>query len=727
MPEDTTLRDEAERCLRALAGPDAALRPDQWTAISALVSQRSRALVVQRTGWGKSAVYFTATALLRARGSGPSVIVSPLLALMRNQIDAADRAGIHARTVNSSNAGEWDQVYAEIAAGQVDVLLVSPERLNNPGFRDLVLPKLMAAAGMLVVDEAHCISDWGHDFRPDYRRLRTLLEGLPPGVPVLATTATANARVTRDVAEQLEAGGPGETLVLRGPLDRASLHLAVVRLPAAQQRLAWLAEHLGDLTGSGIIYTLTVAGAHETASFLRDRGYQVAAYTGQDDHAERKSAEDSLLANELKALVATSALGMGFDKPDLGFIVHLGAPQSPIAYYQQIGRAGRAVDRADVILLPGREDADIWAYFGSLAFPPEPTVRATLAALAGAGRPLSTAALETQVDLSRNRMEMMLKVLDVDGAVRRVSGGWAPTGQDWAYDADRYTRVAAERAREQQAMLGYIATGGCRMEYLRRELDDPEAAPCGRCDNCTGRPWSAEVSEAGTAAARDRLLRPGVEITPRRMWPTGLAGLGIDVSGKIGPELSAEPGRALGRLTDLGWGPRLRRLLADESGDGPVPDGAVPDGAPSRGPSPDGPVPDEFIAAVVKVLAAWDWEQRPAGVVTLPSRTRPQLVEALGRRIAEIGRLPYLGGLGYTGAAAMTRPARQYNSAQRLAVLWRELTVPDALGGEIAGLGGPVLLVDDRVETGWTMTVAAKLLREAGAAAVLPLALAVSS
>jgi ATP-dependent DNA helicase RecQ len=715
-PEDTALRDEAERCLRALAGPDAVLRPDQWTAISALVSQRRRALVVQRTGWGKSAVYFTATALLRARGSGPSVIVSPLLALMRNQIDAADRAGIHARTVNSSNAGEWDQVYAEIAAGQVDVLLVSPERLNNPGFRDLVLPKLIAAAGLLVVDEAHCISDWGHDFRPDYRRLRTLLEGLPPGVPVLATTATANARVARDVAEQLEAGAsggqpgasqPAETLVLRGPLDRVSLHLAVVRLPAAQQRLAWLAEHLDELAGSGIIYTLTVAAAHETASFLRERGHHVAAYTGQDDHAERKAAEDSLLANELKALVATSALGMGFDKPDLGFIVHLGAPQSPIAYYQQIGRAGRAVDRADVILLPGREDADIWAYFGSLAFPPEATVRATLAALADAGRPLSTAALETRIDLSRGRMEMMLKVLDVDGAVRRVSGGWAATGQDWVYDADRYARVAAERAREQQAMLGYIATDGCRMEYLRRELDDPEAAPCGRCDNCTGRHWPAAVSEAGTTAARDRLLRPGVEITPRRMWPTGMAELGIEVSGKIGPDLAAEPGRALGRLTDLGWGPRLRAMLADESGDGPV--------------------PDDFIAAVVKVLAAWDWDQRPAGVVTLPSRTRPQLVESLGHRIAEIGRIPYLGGLTYSGAVPAGRPSRQYNSAQRLAALWHELTVPGSLGGEVAGLGGPVLLVDDRVETGWTMTVAARLLREAGAAAVLPLVLAVGN
>ena len=413
---ETQLRQEAEACLRALAGPAAVLREDQWTAIRALVEDRVRALVVQRTGWGKSAVYFTATALLRARGSGPAVIVSPLLALMRNQIEAAARAGIRARTVNSANTEDWEDVYAEVAAGQVDVLLVSPERLNNPAFRDLVLPKLIASAGLLVVDEAHCISDWGHDFRPDYRRLRTLLAELPPGVPVLATTATANARVSRDVAEQLGAGSDGETLVLRGQLDRDSLHLAVVNLPAAQQRLAWLCSSTSDqLPGSGIIYALTVAAARETAAFLRERGHEVAAYTGKDEPAERQAAEDALLASRLKALVATSALGMGFDKPDLGFVVHLGAPQSPIAYYQQIGRAGRGVDHADVILLPGREDADIWAYFGSLAFPPEPVVRRTLAALAEAGRPLSTAALETRVDLSRSRLEMMLKVLDVDG------------------------------------------------------------------------------------------------------------------------------------------------------------------------------------------------------------------------------------------------------------------------------------------------------------------------
>ncbi|HEY7147411.1 MAG TPA: DEAD/DEAH box helicase [Streptosporangiaceae bacterium] len=717
LPQDAAAdhRAEAERFLRALAGPRARLRDDQWTAIRALVFDRRRALVVQRTGWGKSAVYFTATALLRARGAGPSVIVSPLLALMRNQIEAAASAGLRARTVNSANTGEWELVYAEVAAGDVDVLLVSPERLNNPGFRDLVLPKLVATAGMLVVDEAHCISDWGHDFRPDYRRLRDLLSELPPGVPVLATTATANTRVTRDVAEQLGAGQQPQTLVLRGSLDRESLRLAAVRLPGPQQRLAWLAEHLPELTGSGIIYTLTVAAAHETAGFLRERGFPVAPYTGKDDHGERESAENALLRNELKALVATSALGMGFDKPDLGFIVHLGAPQSPIAYYQQIGRAGRGVQRADVILLPGPEDSRIWAYFGSLAFPPEPLVRTTLAALAAAGRPLSTGALETQVDLSRSRLEMMLKVLDVDGAVRRVSGGWAATGQDWVYDADRYARVAAERSREQQAMLGYLTTSACRMEFLRRELDDPQAQPCGRCDNCTGQRWPADVPEATAAAARDRLLRPGVEITPRRMWPSGMRELGVEVSGKIPPGLAAEPGRALGRLTDLGWGPRLTALLAPPADE-------------------EAGLPADIMDAIVTVLAAWDWPERPVAVVSLPSRTSAGLIESLSRRIAQLGRLDYLGALAYSAndsdqpnadvPSASQNRASQNNSAQRLRALWAQLTVPSDLASAIAGLTGPVLVIDDRVETGWTMTVAAKLLRAAGAPAVLPLALA---
>lgn len=393
--------------------------------MSALVEERRRALVVQRTGWGKSAVYFVATALLRRRGAGPTVIISPLLALMRNQVDAAARAGIQARTINSANPEEWETIYGEVERGETDVLLVSPERLNSVDFREQVLPKLAATTGLLVVDEAHCISDWGHDFRPDYRRLRTMLAELAPGVPVLATTATANARVTADVAEQLGTGGGG-ALVLRGALDRESLRLGVLELPNAAHRLAWLGERLGDLPGSGIIYTLTVAAAEEVAAFLRQRGYPVASYTGKTENADRLQAEEDLLANRVKALVATSALGMGFDKPDLGFVVHLGSPSSPIAYYQQVGRAGRGVDHADVLLLPGREDEAIWAYFASVGFPPEEQVRRTLDVLEQAGRPLSLPALEPLVDLRRSRLETMLKVLDVDGAVKRVKGAGPP-------------------------------------------------------------------------------------------------------------------------------------------------------------------------------------------------------------------------------------------------------------------------------------------------------------
>src|SRR6266567_1689774 len=346
------LRVEAERCLRALAGPDAHLREDQWVAINALVTHRRRALVVQRTGWGKSAVYFTATALLRARGAGPAVIVSPLLALMRNQIEAASRAGIRAATVNSANTGEWEEVYAQVSAGDIDVLLVSPERLNNPGFRDEVLPKLIAAAGMLVVDEAHCISDWGHDFRPDYRRIARVLNLLPTGVPVLCTTATANDRVVGDVVAQLGA----DLEVIRGSLDRESLELAVVDLVQPAERLAWLATTVPTLPGSGIIYCLTIRDAKRVAGWLQSQGIEAVAYSGESEHEDRLVFEEALLGNRVKVVVATSALGMGFDKPDLTFVVHYQSPGSPIAYYQQVGRAGRALEASMGALLRGRED-----------------------------------------------------------------------------------------------------------------------------------------------------------------------------------------------------------------------------------------------------------------------------------------------------------------------------------------------------------------------------------
>jgi ATP-dependent DNA helicase RecQ len=708
-----SVREQAEAVLRRLAGEQAILREDQWRAIEALVVAGRRVLCVQRTGWGKSAVYFVATALLRARGAGPTVIVSPLLALMRNQVEAAGRAGIHARTINSANLDEWDEITAEIHSGAVDVLLISPERLNNPDFRDAILPKLAGSTGLLVVDEAHCVSDWGHDFRPDYRRLRTFLAGLAPDTPVLATTATANARVTADIADQLSlpASSPveeihspessGRALVLRGPLDRESLRLGVLQLPSPAHRLAWLADHLDRLPGSGIVYTLTVAAAVSTADFLRSRGHAVAAYTGQAEDADRRAAEQDLLANRIKALVATSALGMGFDKPDLGFVVHLGAPPSPIAYYQQVGRAGRAVRSADVLLLPGAEDAAIWRYFASLAFPPEEQVRTVLTALSTADRPLSTLALEPMVDLRRARLELMLKVLDVDGAVRRVRGGWVATGEPWEYDAERHRRVAQARAAEQQSMREYAETTGCRMEFLRRCLDDPQAVPCGRCDRCAGPRFDTAVSAAALQAAEAFLGRPGVAIAPRRLWPSGLAAVGVPLSGKVPPDEQTEPGRALGRLSDLGWGSRLRALLADDA--------------------PDTPVPADVMDAVVEVLKDWShgadrWPRRPVAVLAVASRRRPRLVTSLAERIATVGRLPFLGTVERTHGRDT---AGRGNSAQRVRALHDAFAAP-----ELPPLRGPVLLVDDYVDSGWTMAIVGRLLRRAGVPGVLPLALA---
>jgi ATP-dependent DNA helicase RecQ len=704
--ERSEVRDRAEAHLRALVGPregqdEAVLREDQWTAIEALAVDRRRALVVQRTGWGKSAVYFVATLLLREQGAGPTVIVSPLLALMRNQIAAAERAGIRAVTINSTNAGDWEPIHEQIAAGDVDVLLVSPERLNNPGFRDEVLPRLAATCGLLVVDEAHCISDWGHDFRPDYRRIRTLLRELPAGIPVLATTATANGRVTADVAEQLApvAGDrdPGDVVVLRGSLDRESLRLGVVRLRTAEQRLAWLSDHLAEQPGSGIVYCLTVAATQEVADYLRSRGHHVAAYSGQTEATERQCLEEDLAAGRVKALVATSALGMGFDAT-LGFVVNLGAPASPVAYYQQVGRAGRGTSEATVVLLPALEDRDIWAYFASLAFPREDQVRRTLEVLAAEGRPMSTANLETYVDLGRSRLEQMLKVLDVDGAVRRVRGGWEATGREWTYDEERYRRVSEAREREQQAMLDYIATDRCRMRYLREQLDDPEAADCGRCDNCGGLRLSADVSEAAVAEAGERLSRPGVVVEPRKMWPTGLSNLGIDLRGKI--SAGAEEGRAVARLTDLGYGGALRELFAADH--------------------PDGPVPVPLVRAVIEVLG--DWRPAVDAIVAVESVSRPTLTADLAAGLSRYLHVPVVGRWAVVDPDVLPGQGSA-NSAQRVAAVGRRA----ALQLDEPVDGRQVLLVDDLVVTGWTLTLAARALRDAGAAQVHPLALATTT
>lgn len=710
--EQAGTRPLACELLRKLTGcEDAVFRDGQYEAIEALVVHHRRALVVQRTGWGKSAVYFIAALLQRRAGAGPALIVSPLLALMRNQVEAAGRAGVRAATINSSNVTDWEEIAEAIEQDLLDVLLVSPERLVNPRFRDTQLPHLLARAGLVVIDEAHCISDWGHDFRPDYRRIRSLIRELPDRVPVLATTATANQRVVTDVAEQLAVGGH-EVFTLRGALARDSLRLGVLELGSSARRLAWLVEHLGSLPGSGIVYCLTVANAEDTAAALAAAGHRVLPYTGRTDLPERVAAEQALLANEVKALVATSALGMGFDKPDLGFVVHLGAPSSPVTYYQQVGRAGRATEAADVLLLPGGEDQEIWRYFATNAMPTRQRAASVLEALAASDVPLTVPALEARVELRRGALELLLKVLAVDGAVENRAGGWAATGADWIYDEERYSRIAAARVAEQQAMLEYEDLGHsrCRMEFLTAALDDPHSMPCGRCDTCT-RPWyPTGVTAKAQVAAQSVLERVGVVLEPRTQWPPGLdrfTGVmgGEVVKGRIPLAERVEPGRVVARLTDLGHGNALRELFASDADGKPV----------------DAEVPPQLAGACLQVLREWDWDERPAAVAWVPGLSRPRLVAALGEGLARAGRLRVLGPLGLAPGAA---PLPRANSTFRVRDLWTRFHVTPQQEAVLPGLPGPVLLVDDLVDSRWTMTVAGRLLKRAGARAVLPFALA---
>ncbi|HLM62684.1 MAG TPA: RecQ family ATP-dependent DNA helicase [Acidimicrobiales bacterium] len=685
-----SIREAAERLLaRSTGRPGATFRPGQFEAIERLVEGRGRVLVVQRTGWGKSAVYFLATRLLRDRGAGPTVLVSPLLALMRNQVMMAERGGVRAATINSGNRDEWERTEADVRAGLVDLLLISPERLNNPRFRRDVLPDLVRSVGLLVVDEAHCISDWGHDFRPDYRRIAPVLAQLPPGVPVLCTTATANDRVVDDIVEQL-----GDDLeVVRGPLDRESLSLAALVVPEPAERLAWLATVVPRLDGSGIVYCLTVSDTERVADWLRSRGIDGVAYTGESDNDERVGIEEALLANEIKVVVATSALGMGFDKPDLAFVVHFQSPGSPIAYYQQVGRAGRAVDRAVGVLLRGREDVDIQDHFITTAFPPRETAEQIVGLLEGLTGAMPLSHLEYEVNAPRSRIESMLKVLEVDGAVERSGGGWQRTAQPWSYDAERVERVTALRRAEQAAMADYAATDGCRMHYLRGQLDDPAAEPCGRCDRCTGESWVIEPDRALVAAAVAHLRGRTLTIEPRRQWPTGFG----DLRGRIPAEKRLGTGRALAVEGDGGWGRTVRDVIRL-----------------------DGDWPDELLDAAAGLVSRWGPEPRPTWVAAVPSVSAPKRVDALARRLADALDVPYVDAVRRVQPGPPQRAMA--NSAQQLRNVIEAFAVDTP-----AVRPGAVLLVDDTVDSRWTLTTVGVALREAGSGPVHPVALAVAA
>jgi ATP-dependent DNA helicase RecQ len=665
--------------------PDARFRPDQLEAIRDVVVDRARVLCVQRTGWGKSAVYFVATALLREAGAGPTLIVSPLLALMRNQIDAAERLGLRAHTINSTNRDEWDDVRDRLAAGTIDLLLISPERLNNPRFRDEMLPLFAASVGLLVIDEAHCISDWGHDFRPDYRRVKEMLDRLAPEVGVLGTTATANDRVVADVVAQLGVDDGSKLRTYRGPLARSSLRLEVLELPRPAERLAWLAENLPRMDGSGIVYTLTKRDAEQVAAFLCAQGISAVPYSGEHENDDRIATEDRLLRNEIKAVVATSALGMGYDKSDLTFVVHYQAPGSVISYYQQIGRAGRGVEHADIVLLRGGEDRRIQDFFIEQAFPERERVNAVLGELETAGEDgRSTRELMAVVNLGMGRIEAMLKILDVEGAVARAGSRWKLVpGRAWVYDADRYAEVTALRRAEQRAMAAFGSDGRCLMRVLQEELDDPSPEDCGRCSVCAGPRFDTPPDPALVEAAGRHLRSTPIELEVRKMAPDAEG-----VMRKIPADVLVEPGWALARFGDGGWWPAIQRGL--ESGE----------------------FSEDVVEALADVVRAGgvDW------VTSVPSVRLGEVLVRLGGRVAVSLSVPFVP---LVTRVSERPPQREMaNAAQQAANVRGAFRVVDR---PPPGTG---VLLDDRRISGWTLAMVGGQLRRAGAERVLPLALA---
>lgn len=672
------MRQQAEQLLRRVYGPTAEFRPGQWEAIEALVYQRKRVLVVQQTGWGKSLVYFMATRLLRDQGLGPTVIVSPLLALMRNQLDAAEKLGLRPATFNSENREQWPEVRVALGANQIDLLLVSPEQLNSPHFTNEVLPAIQGAIGLLVIDEAHCISDWGHDFRPDYRRIIRLIRDLPSNVPVLATTATANSRVVEDVRAQL---GP-QTEVQRGSLMRESLRLQNIKLADQAERLAWLAEHVPKLPGTGIIYCLTQADCERVATFLKAQGINVEPYHGGLKE-RRPELEEMLQKNQVKALVATVALGMGYDKQDLRFVVHYQRPGSVVAYYQQVGRAGRDGKESYGILLSGREDDEIQEYFIDSAFPTRQATEKVLEALSGGG--LSVPGILSQRNLGKGQVERILKLLMIDGLVVKEGPRYFRTVNPYTPERPDQARITALRRAELSRMQAYVDETGCLMAFLARELDDENPVPCGRCANCRGEFVERTASQDRVRTAITFLKRSNQPIPARKKWANNR---------NIAPEELVEEGRALSFWGDAGWGRLVR-----------------------EGKYTAGRFDDELVHAAAELIQkTWAPDPMPTWVTAVPSLRRPTLVPDFAERLASALGIPF------QPVLVKERETPEQKGMQNSAKQEENVKGAFSVRGEVPT--GPVLLVDDVVDSRWTLTVCGARLRSAGSGPVYPFALA---
>jgi len=685
---------------KALNNSSAEFRDGQWEAIDSLVNGKKKLLVVERTGWGKSSVYFISTRILRDQGKGATIIISPLLALMRNQVEAADRLGINAISINSTNPEDWESHKQAVLNNQVDALLISPERLANENFMDNVLRPIADRIGLFVVDEAHCISDWGHDFRPDYRRIVSILQFMPDGMPILGTTATANDRVCNDIVSQL-----GNIEIIRGSLIRQSLVLQNIKLNNQGSRLAWLKENIQNLPGSGIIYTLTKRDARIVTDWLIECGIEAAYYYSgavnnnfEDSNQYRQFVEDALYNNEIKVLVATSALGMGYDKPDLGFVIHYQAPSSIISYYQQVGRAGRAIDVAYGILLSGQEDDEIHAYFRKSAFPPEARVLAILEKLEE-NDGLSVPELMKHLNLRKGQIEQVLKYLQVEqiSPVIKIGSKWKRTAVEYVMDSEKILRLTNQRIEEWNDVKAYIETKGCLMCYLQTSLDDTTKSDCGKCSNCNSKNrFSDHFSHDSGISATLFLKHSEFDIELKKQIQSDALSK-YELKGIISQHLRGEIGKTLSRWGDAGWG----KIVAIDKFNNHFRD-------------------DLVYAFVEMITLRWKPLPFPTWVTCIPSHRHPDLVPSFAQRVADKLGLPFIAVINKIQETAPQK--EQENSYYQCKNLDGVFEVTDNVK-----LDEPVLLIDDAIDSGWTLTIAAALLRKAGSGIVYPATLTSTS
>ena len=678
---------EASKYLKQMFGEGAEFRNGQWEAID-LALHNQKALIVQQTGWGKSIVYFIATKILRSAGKGPTLLISPLLSLVRNQIDNASKLDIAAESINSQNVDEWDNVKGKLRDDTCDILLISPEQLANRERLTELLSYLGKGIGLFVVDEAHCISDWGHDFRPDYRRIINIINTLPPNVPVIATTATANQRVIEDISHQL-----GDIEVSRGPLVRESLRIQTIKLNDQAERMAWLADNVPQMSGVGIIYCLTVSDCNKVSKWLQENGIDARAYTAKLEAEERKMLEDLFMNNRVKCLVATVALGMGYDKADVGFVIHYQRPGNVVSYYQQIGRAGRRLDNAYAILLNGSEDDDIQEYFIKTAFPTESEMSDVVSAIEKSMDGLKQNQILRLVNIRFNRLEKCLKFLEVDNIISKDKNSrYFRTINPWTPDTVKSETVTKRRYEELAEMQQFVELSSCYMNFIAQKLDDPFAKECGKCSICTGDNFfSTDINQELALKATRFLKGEYIEIERRKQWPAGII---AETQKKITIDEQVEDGRALCAFGDAGWGKFIHEDKYINSY-----------------------FREELVDASVELILKW-----MSGMITeiciayVPSLSKPELVKSFAHRLADKLNIPCLD---IIEKIKTTRPQKELeNSAYQCQNAFEGFAVirdcPDC----------NIILIDDMVDSRWTLTVCGYMLKKKGAGLIYPFAIA---